>query len=44
MIAYSTGLFKVKDIFQIGIIIDIAGLIIVTILSYSLFGWFVTVV
>lgn len=44
MIAYSTGLFKVKDIFQIGIIIDFAGLILVTFLSYSLFGWFVTLV
>lgn len=35
MIAYSTGYFQVKEIFKIGIVLDIIGLIIVTLL-----GWF----
>ena len=35
MIAYSTGYFQVKEIFKIGLILDIIGLLVV-----SLLGWF----
>ena len=38
MLAYATGLFKVKDIFNIGIILDAIGLIVVLVLSWTLFG------
>lgn len=40
MIAYSTGLFQTKDIFNIGIVIDIVGLLTITLISYALFGTF----
>ena len=35
MVAYSTGYFQVKEIFKVGVILDLIGLIIVTLL-----GWF----
>ncbi len=41
LLAYSTGIFKVKDIFNTGILLDIVGLILVVFLSYSFFGLFI---
>ncbi|MHA2389872.1 MAG: SLC13 family permease [Candidatus Hodarchaeales archaeon] len=35
MVAYSTGYFQVKEIFKLGIVLDLIGLIVVTLL-----GWF----
>lgn len=42
MMAYSTGLYKVKDIFNIGIVLDLVGILVVIFLTWGLFGFFVT--
>ncbi len=34
MIAYSTGIYKVKEIFQIGIFLDLIGLLVVTVIAW----------
>jgi sodium-dependent dicarboxylate transporter 2/3/5 len=44
MLAYATGLFKVKDIFKIGIVLDLIGLIVVLVLSWTLFGYLAGIV
>ena len=41
MIAYSTKLYKTEEIFKIGIFLDVIGLLVVTLLSWLLFGYFV---
>ncbi|MCY3413484.1 MAG: SLC13/DASS family transporter [Candidatus Heimdallarchaeota archaeon] len=37
MMAYNTGLYEVKEIFRIGIVLDLVGLLLVLILSWTLF-------
>lgn len=44
MLAYSTGLYKVKEIFRTGIILDLIGLLVVTMLAWFLFGQVVVLV
>ncbi|MCY3412162.1 MAG: DASS family sodium-coupled anion symporter [Candidatus Heimdallarchaeota archaeon] len=38
LLAYSTGYFKVKEIFKIGILIDLIGLLTTVFLTYFVFG------
>lgn len=37
MMAYSTGLYKVKDIFKLGIVLDLIGLLVCSITAYFLY-------
>ncbi len=44
MMAYNTGLYKVQEIFNIGVVLDLLGLIVVLILTWTLFGIFATII
>lgn len=39
--AYDTGFFKMKEIFRIGIVLDLIGIVVVLVMTWMLFGLFV---
>lgn len=41
MLAYDTGFFKMKEIFRIGIVLDLIGIVVVLVMTWTLFGLFV---
>lgn len=41
MLAYDTGFFKVKEIFRIGIVLDLIGIVVVLVMTWTLFGLFI---